>query len=470
MACKLFILLISLIGFTGRFDPVCCCGIMSVEAVASAAPQKKSNAKAPASKTKAKKTRQKAASGPKTSSEAKKQRKQTEREIARTSKELKEAEEEITSNLRRVGKLEGDIERTTEISRRLQQRIDSLTAREQLLKDSIEAGEAELKRLRDLYVRAVRSSRKNRREMNPLTFVFSAETVRQAWRRMNYLEEFSRWRTRRTDEINTLVAALEGQKAELADMKVKVHNLRRESLARERKLINDRQALETAVGNLKGKQKQLNTILERQKNTLAKLDREIERLIQKEIEEERRREAQRLEAERRKKAASKSSAASAAPAATPKSTTQKPKQQQIWPDNGFASQRGNLPSPLSAPYTVAQGFGVQQHRSIKTLEVNNPGVDLETASGAQARAVYKGVVSAVFVQEGLGHVVLVRHGEYLTVYANIQTLKVGKGSQLKAGDIIGTVGPSDADSGRGQLHFEIRREREKFNPMQWLKR
>lgn len=469
MAYKLLILLIALIGFTGRFDAVGDHTGPSIGVVASAAPPKKAKAKSQSSKTKAK-ARQKAPSAPKTSSEAKKQRKQTEQEIARTAKELKAAEAEITKNLRQVGKLENDIERTTEINRQLQERIDSLTAREGELKDSISAGETELKRLRDLYVRAVRSSRKNRREMNPLTFVFSAETVRQAWRRMSYLEEFSHWRARRADEITALVAALETQKAELEDMKAKVINLRRESLARERKLVNDRQALETAVGNLKGKQKQLNTMLERQKNTLAKLDREIERLIQKEIEEERRREAERLEAERRKQAAANSSGSKPSASQQTKSTAAKPKQQQTWPDNGFASQRGNLPSPLSAPFTVVQGFGIQHHRSIKTLEVNNPGVDLETASGAQAKAVYSGVVSAVFVQEGLGHVVLVRHGEYLTVYANIKTLKVGKGAQLKAGDVIGTVGQSDADPARGQLHFEIRREREKFNPMQWLKR
>lgn len=451
----------------GRVAPV------AAATIAAATPKK---AKTPAKNTGTKaKAKTKAASGPKTSSEAKQQRRQTEQQIARTSKEIKAAEAEITKNLRQVGKLEGDIERTTETARQLQERIDSLTTRGKAVKDSIAAGEAELHRLRDLYVRAVRSSRKNRREMNPMTFVFSAETVRQAWRRMRYLEEFSKWRGHKTDEINSLIANLEVQKAELEDMKNKVISLRRESLARERKLRTDRQALETAVGNLKGKQKQLNSMLERQKATLVSLDREIERLIQKEIEEERRREAQRREAERRKKAAANSGTNSPAHPEAPKvseSTPAAPKTLQA-PNQtagGFAAQRGRLPSPLSAPFSVVQGFGVQQHRSIKTLEVNNPGVDLETASGAQARAVYPGVVSAVFVQEGLGHVVLVRHGEYLTVYANIKSLKVGKGTQLKTGDVIGTVGPSDVDPGRGQLHFEIRREREKFNPMQWLRR
>lgn len=426
---------------------------------------------------------------PRTSADARKQRKTTEQQMARTAKELKAAEAELQRNLRKVTKLESDIERSTATSARLKERIDSITREASAVKDSIDAGQAELERLRALYTRAVRSSRKNRREMNSLTFIFSAETFRQAWRRMRYIEEFSNWRKRKTAEIDNIIKSLEQQRTTLEEMKVKVQNLRHESLAEERRLRTDRKSLETAVGNLQGKQKELNTMLKRQKSTLDQLDREIERLIQKEIEEQRRREAE----EARRKAAEEARRKKEAEADNNKSDkTSKPDKPTKPAENApkkdkpksefkpgataenspgnFAAQKGKLPSPLSHTYIVAQGFGVQQHRSIKTLEVNNPGVDLETASSATARAIYPGVVSAVFRQEGLGHVVLVRHGEYLTVYANIKTLSVTKGKKLKTGDVIGTVGPSDANPDRGQLHFEIRREREKFNPLQWLKR
>lgn len=438
---------------------------------APAAPQRTKTRTASKAKPKSSKPSQKAKApaAPKSSAEAKKQRRQTEQQIARTAKEIKEAEAEITRNLRRVTRLESDIERTAATERALRQRIDSLTECGRQLKDSISAREAELERLRSLYIRAVRSSRKNRREMSPVTFVFSASTVRQAWRRMGYLEEFSKWRGRKSEEITDIIAGLETQRAELEEMKNKVINLRREVQTQQRKLRNDRESLQTAVGNLKGKQKELNTMLERQKATLAKLDREIERLIQKEIEEERKR----REAEERRKAAEQKKNGGKTPTSA---ANDKPKSDFVpgatasnSPGN-FAAQKGKLPSPLTHTYAVVQGFGIQQHRSIKTLEVNNPGVDLETAAAANARAVYPGVVSAVFVQEGLGHVILVRHGEYLTVYANIKSLRVSKGAKLNTGDVIGTVGPSDVDPSRGQLHFEIRHEREKYNPMQWLKR
>lgn len=424
-------------------------------------------------------------SAPKTSADAKKRRRQTEQQMARTAKELKAAEAELTSNLRKVSKLESDIERSTRTSALLKARIDSISAEARLVKDSIAAGEAELERLRGLYTRAVRSSRKNRREMNTLTFIFSAETFRQAWRRMRYLEEFSGWRKRKTEEISLIIKSLEAQKASLEAMKVKLQNLRRESLAEERRLRTDKASLATAVGNLQGRQKELNTMLQRQKSALEKLDREIERLIQKEIEEQRRREEEAArhraaEEARRKAAEEQAAAAGKTPADKPKPAAPKPAgkpESDFKPGataanspGNFAAQKGRLPSPLSHTYIVVQGFGVQHHRSIKTLEVNNPGVDLETAANATARAVYPGTVSAVFMQEGLNHVVLIRHGEYLTVYANVKSLRVKKGDKLKTGDIIGTVGPSDVNPVRGQLHFEIRREREKFNPLQWLKR
>jgi septal ring factor EnvC (AmiA/AmiB activator) len=136
----------------------------------------------------------------------------------------------------------------------------------------------------------------------------------------------------------------------------------------------------------------------------------------------------------------------------------------------FGAQRGRLPSPLSHTHVVARRFGVQRHATLSKIEVDNPGVDLETSLAATARAIYPGVVSAVFVQDGYEHVVLIRHGDYLTVYANIKNLSVKKGDNVRAGTIIGTLGPSDSNPSRGLLHFEIRREREKFDPLLWLKK
>ncbi|MDE6316522.1 MAG: peptidoglycan DD-metalloendopeptidase family protein, partial [Muribaculaceae bacterium] len=149
----------------------------------------------------------------------------------------------------------------------------------------------------------------------------------------------------------------------------------------------------------------------------------------------------------------------------------KPVERPSAPQHGdFASQKGKLPSPLSHTFTVVSAFGPHRHPTLSKVQVDNPGIDVETAAGARARAVYPGVVSAVFMQNGYGHVVLLRHGDYLTVYANIETLGVKKGDSVKAGDTIGIVAPSESNPLRGLLHFEIRKEKTKFDPLSWLRK
>lgn len=429
------------------------------------------------------------AAKPRTSTEARSQRQRTQKELTKTTRELTATERTLSEKLRRIASLEENIARSTSRASQLKLRIDSIEAEAVLVRDSIAKSEAELNRLRELYTRAVRSSRRNRREMNTLTFIFSAETFRQAWRRMRYLEQYGAWRKRKAAEINAMVTILNDRRAKLEELKRHTAALRTEALTEQRRLRNDRTKLEEVVGSLKGRTRELNSLLRRQQSTLRSLDDEIERLIRIEEEEQRRREEEerrRREEEERRAAAAAAAAAESrqtrtpAPTTTPapaptKTPTKDPEFKPSKPAStsvggSFAAQKGNLPSPLSHTYVIALGFGRQQHRSVSNLEVNNPGIDLETALGATARAVFPGTVSAVFVQDGLGHVVLIRHGSYLTVYANIRTIKVKKGDKLKTGDVIGIVGPSDVNPTRALLHFEIRNERQKLDPRLWLRR
>ncbi len=427
------------------------------------------------------------------SSDVQSQRRKTEQQMKQTSQKITMTEAEIKQRLGRINTLQQKIQRSESNSAQLQQRLDSLAARTARVKDSIRVNEDELARLRSLYTRAVRSSRRNRREMNTLTFLFSADNFRQAYRRMRYLEQYSAWRRRKTEQISSVVSNLEAQRASLQEMANHTASLRSQELAEQRHLKTSRDSVNSVVKSLEGQKKKLNSMLAEQQRTIRKLDDEIQRLIAKEAEEQRRREeaearrkaeeAKRMAEEAKRKAqdaADKSKPA--APADKKKPVTQPAKPKPAEPDfkpadqtisdatGEFAARKGKLPSPLSHTYIIARPFGVQPHKTHTHVEVNNPGLDLETALGATARAVHPGFVSAVFVQEGFGHVILVRHGSYLTVYANVQTIKVKKGDNLKAGDIIGTVAPSEFNPSRGMLHFEIRREREKFDPQQWLKR
>jgi septal ring factor EnvC (AmiA/AmiB activator) len=442
-----------------------------------------------------------------TSADVRKQRQQTEQQIAKTSRQLTMTEGQIKDRLNRVGKLEHSIAGTQVEVTRLQARLDSINSITAAVRDSIAAREQELARLRSLYATAVRASRRSRREMNTISFLFSSESFNQAYRRMRYLEEYSAWRRRKTDEIRGAVAELQSQKDRLTELQSQTSALRSSALAEQRRLRANRDSVNVIVTSLRGQQKELNTLLKKQEKTLRSLDDEISRLIVKEEQERKAREEQErkrkeaeaakkraAEAEAARKAAEASAAKSAATAQTkskgkstdksaaPAQTSTKAATPAPTPTptpaissgsvsaGNFGAQRGRLPSPLSHTHVVARRFGVQRHATLSKIEVDNPGVDLETSLAATARAIYPGVVSAVFVQDGYEHVVLIRHGDYLTVYANIKNLSVKKGDNVRAGTIIGTLGPSDSNPSRGLLHFEIRREREKFDPLLWLKK
>ena len=135
----------------------------------------------------------------------------------------------------------------------------------------------------------------------------------------------------------------------------------------------------------------------------------------------------------------------------------------------FADMRGRLSFPVAGSYTIVRRFGRQTHPSLPHVQTDNAGVDIQTTRNAGVRAVFDGEVSAVFRPDGYNSVVVVRHGQYLTVYANLDHVSVSTGQKVKAGQNLGTVFSDPNDDGRSVLHFEVRNGRAKENPESWLK-
>ena len=136
----------------------------------------------------------------------------------------------------------------------------------------------------------------------------------------------------------------------------------------------------------------------------------------------------------------------------------------------FASNRGKLPYPVTGECRIIRGFGRQKHPELRYVETDNPGVDIEAAEGAEARAVFSGKVSAIFRQPGYNNIIMLRHGNYLTIYAGLADISVKTGDTVEMGQTLGKVFTDIDDENRALLHFEIRKEREKLNPEQWLKK
>lgn len=135
----------------------------------------------------------------------------------------------------------------------------------------------------------------------------------------------------------------------------------------------------------------------------------------------------------------------------------------------FASMRGSLPRPVSGAFRVTSPFGVHSLPDLPEAKYDNPGIDAEVAKGASAQAVFAGKVSGVYSVSGFSTVVIVNHGDYYTVYGNLASSSVRVGDNVKAGQTVGTVAEGEDSPGRGQIHFEVWKNREKQDPMSWIR-
>ncbi|MGN1245522.1 MAG: murein hydrolase activator EnvC family protein, partial [Muribaculaceae bacterium] len=442
------------------------------------------------------------------------------RKVRETSGQLDANRRKAAQSLRELNAIDADIDRKGREIRRMEQNVAACDARIALITDSIKASEARLVRLRSNYAAAVRKMQHNLSSADRLSFILSSSSLHEAWRRMRYLKQFSKWRDRQAEEIHGEIVAMDRRRRD-------VEKLRGEQTVRNRALQNAKAGLEQqrsrqseAVAQLKSEEMHLKGVLEEQNRRAEALDRELDRLIR--LEEERVAEEQRKERERKlaeerrraeelekqraaeaqaakdaeaKKAAGdkqgkkakstkttkdKKKKGSAQPVVKPKVATPKPVTKPAAPvkstaddyaalTGSFESNKGKLPYPIGGSCRVVRTFGKQRHPELRHVMTDNGGIDLEAAHGAVARAVAAGKVSAVFSQPGYGMVVMVRHGHYLTIYVGLESLTVTTGTPVKAGQALGTV-MDDADGGgKALLHFEIRHEKTKLNPMEWLR-
>ncbi|MDE5720137.1 MAG: peptidoglycan DD-metalloendopeptidase family protein [Paramuribaculum sp.] len=407
----------------------------------------------------------------------------TKREIAETSKKITANTRETSRQLARLNALSGEITNTTREIGKMQQGVDSLDSRIAATADSIASLQGRVEAMRRTYASALRSTQGSNGAMNTLAFIFSSETFSHAWQRVRYLQRFGQWRRNQTERITRAADSLELHRMGL-------DTLRRErsvAVARmslsQRQLEAQRKETDQLVGKLRSEGSSLKALLKEKERKARALDSELDKLI---AEEQRRREKEQREAERREKEAqrkadknkttgktttdsktttSTTSGGTAKANATPTSVAAADRAL----TGSFESNKGRLLFPVAGRYRVVRGFGRQKHPELEHVETDNSGIDIEAVGGGKARAVFKGRVSEIFKQPGYGTIIMVRHGNYLTIYANLSHIDVHKGQDVEAGQSLGTIYPDPDEDDRSILHFELRKERTKLNPMQWVK-
>ena len=335
--------------------------------------------------------------------------------------------------------------------------------------------------------------------IDPVLFVLSSQNPAEARERQRFLSRYSKAVREASVALRTTRTEIEATKAEVGRTHSEKEQLLSLREAEKKKLEAEEQQRAAQVKDLQGKQQILAQDLLKQKQKAEDLDRKIQAQVEAEIVAAQRRAAElqrrREEARRRRQTQrtqptpppstgrSGRGKGTTPPPPPPPPADDEPEERRAATPGGyamdaneralassFAQNKGRLPAPIRGSYSILRTFGVHQHSEHNRVQVNSSGVDFGVNGDSRAYAVFSGVVSRVFVIPGYGTAVILRHGNYLTVYANLSSVAVSTGSRVSTGQSIGSVGASpDGSSGR-LLHFQLWHERTKLNPLAWIKR
>ncbi len=324
--------------------------------------------------------------------------------------------------------------------------------------------EREIKFKKANYVKSLQSMSLYRSNVDQLLFIFSAEDFAQSYRRIRYLKEYSSWQKEQSIEIENSQRILEQQKNKSLNDKNDKISLVQEREKETNKLKNEESAQQKEIKELTKREKDLAQELSKQKKQAQALNNQIERIIAEEIaraqaEAERARKANEKKSANEKKEVTREAETSGGYAMTKK-------EQAL--SSSFAGNKGHLPFPLKGSYKIVSHYGEQQHQSLKYVKTVNNGIDIQTIPNTEARSVFEGQVSKIFIVPGYNNSIIVRHGNYLTVYCNISEVYVKQGDYVKTGQVLGKIFTDYDDGNVTLLHFEIWKERNKLNPEPWL--
>lgn len=338
--------------------------------------------------------------------------------------------------------------------------------------------ENDLKDKKKKYESSVQYLYKNRSVQDKLLFILSAKTLSQTYRRLRYVREYADYQRLQGEEILKKQEQVNQKKTELQQVKKAKASLLKEREVEKEKLEVQEKEKRTLVANLQKKQRGLQNELNKKRKEANQLNARIDRLIAEEIEKARKRAAEeaRKEAAARKKAAAKETK-SAVNSSSEKATTKKAAPLETYTmdkadrelSGSFVSNRGKLPMPITGPYIITSRYGQYSVEGLRNVKLDNKGIDIQGKPGAQARAIFNGKVAAVFQLNGLFNI-LIRHGNYISVYCNLSSASVKTGDTVTTRQVLGQVFSDGADNGRTVLHFQLRKEKEKLNPEPWLNR
>ena len=418
------------------------------------------------------------------------QRNELKKQIAESEKMLRSTKKDVRSQLGNLVVLNTQIGEQQKFVEGIQSEISLLDGDISVLEKRLDSLGRDLSSCKAKYQRAVMYMFRNRLTQSRWMFVLQAKDFRQMYRRMRYVTEYTKYPRVRGEVIRRKAEYVKARQAERPAARKEKDKLLSEGRSEQQKLEERKRERETLVERLKGKESQLQASINQTRKKYSNLNARIDQLIQQEIAaaERRRKQAEarrKAEAERKRREqaarekASRSGARSQASRGKSSSRSSSRPERTAVPDfqaadnadrvlsGSFAANKGRLPVPVTGPYSISSRYGQYKVEGLRDVHLDNKGINITGRSGAKARCVFQGEVTAVFAYGGMYNVI-VRHGSYITVYCNLSSASVRQGQKVSARQTLGSSAPDAA--GTCTLHVQLRKDTSKLNPEAWIAR
>ncbi|MBO6050693.1 MAG: peptidoglycan DD-metalloendopeptidase family protein [Bacteroidales bacterium] len=401
------------------------------------------------------------------SAKLKNDKKKIETEIANTQKLLKQTEKNKNASLQQISVLRQQISNREALITTLNTEIFQL---EEELAMNVKLSQDLSKKLEYMksdYSRVVYLAYKNRKLIDKVTFLLSSDNFSQMFRRIKYYSVFANNVKRQVELIEKTQEEIRLKNEEIVHMKAEKLALLEGKEVEIKKLEMDRTATTKKAQELKQKEKQLASTLQEKQKKRKELDVAIKKAIEAEIVAANKKKAEEAakaaKAKANKNTTNTSSSSSSGKTSAKNEIVLTPDEQLV--SNSFANNKGKLPWPVAKGAKVGD-FGSYPHPDVPSVMIENRGIDILVEPNTSVRAVFQGEVTGILDVMGT-KVLMIRHGEYLSVYQNLASVNVKKGDKVTTKQTVGTVARSSTNN-TYELHFEVWKNNVYLNPNQWL--
>ncbi len=394
-----------------------------------------------------------------------KEKSKIEKEIASMNAILKETRKNKKLSASELQVIRKKVEQRQQLVKNISSQINVLDNQIKNTRQSITESYHDLEILKQNYVKMLRYAQKHRSALDRLLFIFSAKDYHEAYQRYVFFKKYASLQRLQMNKIENKTVELSSMTNALLNQKKQQAKLLKQEKVNAATLDKEKREQEKVVNNIKRQETKLAKELKSKEAKRKKLQQQINAAISAEVKK------QAKIAENKRKNASSSVAKKETSSERNKETKKTyvmastPKEEAL--SKNFETNKGELPWPVSKGVIVSS-FGKHPHPDIAGVEIENLGVDIRTTKGAGVKSVFEGEVCKVFPGPNGNKIVIIRHGEYMTVYTNLSSVSVADGAKVSTGQTIGTIATND--NGESEMNFQVRYGVKCQNPSLWLKR